>query len=135
MRLSNIVLLFAGGVLASSSVFGAAPAAPGVVSFKDAAKIKSWDAWSDHLKKKTPKSIFEKEKPSVTWKKVCQLESGLEPAGVLETRLASDIKGSKWSIGCETMDRDYADWNAFKDYLPHLGAKRGRLFSGWAKIE
>ena len=39
MKLSNTVLLFAGGVLASSSVFGAAP---GVVSFKDAAKIKSW---------------------------------------------------------------------------------------------
>ena len=135
MKPSNTVLLFAGGVLASSSVFGAAPAAPGVVSFKDAAKIKSWDAWSDHLKKKTPKSIFEKEKPSVTWKMVCLLESGLEPAGVLETRLASDIKGSKWSIGCETMDRDYADWNAYKDYLPYLGAKRGRLFSGWAKTE
>ena len=64
-------------------------------------------------------------------------DEGLEAKvlGKLETRLASDIKGSKWSIGCETMDRDYADWNAYKDYLPYLGAKRGRLFSGWAKTE
>ena len=113
----------------------AGAAAPGIVSFKDAKKIKSWDAWGDHLKKKAPKTLFEKEKPCVTWKKLCALESGLEPAGQLETRLASDIKGSKWSIGCETMDRDYADWNAYKDYLPYLGAKRGRLFSGWAKTE
>ena len=113
----------------------AGAAAPGIVSFKDAKKIKSWDAWGDHLQKKAPKTLFEKEKPCVTWKKLCALESGLEPAGQLETRLASDIKGSKWSIGCETMDRDYADWNAYKDYLPYLGAKRGRLFSGWAKTE
>ncbi len=110
-------------------------AANGVVSFKDADKIKSWDAWDDHKKKKATKTIFEKEKRCVTWEKIRRLESGLPPAGQLETRLASDIKGSKWSIGCETMDRDYADWNAYKAYLPHLGAKRGRLFSGWAKTE
>ncbi len=108
---------------------------PGVVSFKDADKIKSWDAWDDHKKKKVVKTIFEKEKPCVTWQRLCRLKSGLPPAGQLETRLARDIKGSKWSIGCETMDRDYADWNAYKDYLSHLGAKRGRLFSGWAKTE
>ncbi len=108
---------------------------PGVVAFKDADKIKSWDAWDDHKKKKAVKSIFEKEKPCVTWNRLCRLNSGLPPAGQLETRLARDIKGSKWSIGCETMDRDYADWNAYKDYLSHLGAKRGRLFSGWAKTE
>ncbi len=109
--------------------------APGIVSFKDADKIKSWDAWDDHKKKAEAKSIFAKEKPCVTWRNICRLESGLPPAGQLETRPASDIKGSKWSIGCETMDRDYADWDAYKAYLPYLGAKRGRLFSGWAKTE
>ena len=117
-----------GGALMLAAMPALADAAtPGIVSFKDAKKIKSWDAWGDHLQKKAPKTLFEKEKPCVTWKKLCALESGLEPAGQLETRLASDIKGSKWSIGCETMDRDYADWNAYKDYLPYLGAKRGRL--------
>jgi len=35
----------------------------GVVSFKDAAKIKSWDAWNDHKKPKE-----RTEKPSVAGK-------------------------------------------------------------------
>ena len=101
-----------------------------VVSFKDAAKIKSWDAWDDH---KGPQ--VKKEKRCVTWEKICKLESGLPPAGMLEVRPARDIKGSKWSIGCETMDRDYAEWDQFKAYVGILGAKHGRLFSGWAKTE
>ena len=33
------------------------------------------------------------------------------------------------------MDRDYADWDAFKALLPMLGARHGRLISGWAKTE
>ncbi len=128
-------LLTCGSVLCCVLMTHAQTKTPGVVSFKDADKIKSWDAWDDHKKKKVVTSIFEKEKPCITWKRLCLLESGLPPAGQLETRLASDIKGSKWSIGCETMDRDYAEWDAYKAYLPHLGAKRGRLFSGWAKTE
>ncbi len=103
---------------------------PAVVSFKDASKIRSWDAWNDH-KKPQPK----KERRCVTWERIRQLESGLPPAGELETRHAKDIRASAWSIGCETMDRDYADWDQFKSYVGMLGAKRGRLFSGWAKTE
>ena len=117
-------------VLIAGAVLSAALSAAGVVSFKDAAKIKSWDAWNDHKKQKAPKT-----RPCVTWEKLCGLDCGLEPAGVLETRHAKDIKGSKWSIGCETMDRDYADWDSFKEYVGLLGAKHGRLFSGWAKTE
>jgi len=108
----------------------AAADAPKVVSFKDAAKIKSWDAWNDHKK-----PAAKKERVSVTWNKLQKMDCGLAPAGILETRHARDIKASNWSIGCETMDRDYADWNQFKEYVGILGAKRGRLFSGWAKTE
>ena len=107
---------------------GGEPAEPGVVAFKDADKIKSHDAWSS-------KDIQKKLRRCVTWEKIQKLDCGLEPFGELETRPASDIKGSKWSIGCETMDRDYADWDSFKQYVGELGAKRGRLFSGWAKTE
>ncbi len=100
------------------------------VAFKDAAKIKSWDAWDDH---KTPEPS--KEKPCVTWKKLNTLDPGLKEIGRLAVRGAKEIKSSKWSVGCETMDRDYADWNAYKHLLGPLGAKHGRLFSGWAKTE
>ena len=101
-----------------------------VVSFKDAAKIRSWDAWDDHLKKKGWK-----EKPCVTWKALNELDPGLKEIGRLAVRDAKDIKSSNWSIGCETMDRDYADWDAYKAFLGPLGVKHGRLFSGWAKTE
>ena len=76
-----------------------------------------------------------KEKPCIPWQKLSKLDCGLVPSGVLETRPASAIAGSKWSVGCETMDRDYADWEAYKKALPLLGAKHARFFSGWAKTE
>ena len=101
-----------------------------VVAFKDAAKIKSWDAWNDHKKSAPPK-----ERPCVTWAKLNKLDPGMKEIGRLAVRGAKDIKSSKWSVGCETMDRDYADWNAYKHLLEPLGAKHGRLFSGWAKTE
>ena len=101
-----------------------------VVAFKDASKIKSWDAWDDHKKPEPPK-----EKPCVTWGRLNKLNPGMKEIGRLAVRGAKDIKSSKWSVGCETMDRDYADWNAYKHLLEPLGAKHGRLFSGWAKTE
>ena len=109
---------------------GGASSTPGIVAFKDADKLKGYDAWNDH---KGPQK--KKLRRCVTWEKLQKLDCGLEPFGELETRPASDIKGSKWSIGCETMDRDYADWDAYKEWLGPLGAKHGRLFSGWAKTE
>ena len=105
-------------------------AAGEIVSFKDAAKIKSWDAWNDH-----EKPAPTKERRCVTWERLNRLEPGLKEIGRLAVRDAKDIKSSKWSVGCETMDRDYADWNAYKHLLAPLGVKHGRLFSGWAKTE
>ena len=117
-----------GTILVAAVAAGAVGAE--VVSFKDAAKIKSWDAWDDHKKPEPPK-----EKPCVTWKKLNGLDVGLKEIGRLAVRDAKDIKSSKWSVGCETMDRDYSDWNAYKHLLAPLGVKHGRLFSGWAKTE
>src|SRR5690606_740708 len=45
------------------------------------------------------------------------------------------IKSSTWSIGGETLDRDYADYHSYSKYLGDLGAKRIRLQAGWAKCE
>ena len=106
-----------------------------VVSFKDAGKIKSWDAWSDHKGADKATSVLAKEKRCVTWEKFRKTDPGLELLGTLKTRTSAEIKGSQWSIGCETMDRDYADWNSFKELVPMLGVKHARFFSGWAKTE
>jgi len=53
----------------------------------------------------------------------------------LEPKHANEIADSPWSIGCETLDRDYADFSIFKNYVGELGVKWGRLQSGWAKCE
>ena len=56
-------------------------------------------------------------------------------AGQLKTRDAKAIKSSTWSIGGETLDRDYTDYQSYKTYLGPLGAKRIRLQGGWSKCE
>ena len=38
-------------------------------------------------------------------------------------------------IGCECLDRDYADWDSYKDYLVPLGMRFIRIQGGWAKTE
>ena len=110
-------------------------AALAAVAFKDAAKIRSWDAWDDHRQKAAATSVLDREKPCVTWKRLNALDVGLKEIGRLKTRTSAEVKSSKWSVGCETLDRDYADWNAYKELIPMLGVKHARFFSGWAKTE
>ena len=40
-----------------------------------------------------------------------------------------------WTLGCETLDRDFADWDQYRDYLAPLGLRSIRLQGGWAKTE
>ncbi|MGV8090562.1 MAG: hypothetical protein AB2L24_01675 [Mangrovibacterium sp.] len=61
--------------------------------------------------------------------------SGLKQLGEIKTKTSDEIKSSPWSVGCETLDRDYADFSNYKDYVGKLGAKHARLQSGWAKTE
>ena len=39
------------------------------------------------------------------------------------------------TIGCEVLDRDYADYHKYKEYLEALGIRKIRLQGGWAKTE
>lgn len=39
------------------------------------------------------------------------------------------------TVGCEVLDRDYTDYDQYKEYLPELGAGIIRLQAGWAKTE
>ena len=110
-------------------------AATSVVSFKDAGKIKSWDAWGDHIAQAAITNVLQKEKRCVTWERLNKVDPGLREIGRLQTRTSDQVRSSKWSVGCETMDRDYADWDSFKALVPMLGVKHARFFSGWAKTE
>ena len=55
--------------------------------------------------------------------------------GTLAPRSVRDIRSSNWTIGCETLDRDYANFDEYKRFLPPLGIKKIRLQAGWAKCE
>lgn len=57
------------------------------------------------------------------------------PIGRLATRMAKDISSSTWSIGCETLDRGWADYWKYRDWLGATGAKSMRLQAGWARCE
>ena len=63
------------------------------------------------------------------------LAPGLQHLGTLIPKNVHEIETSRWTLGCETVDREYSDYNAFKAYLPPLGIRRIRLQSGWARAE
>lgn len=64
---------------------------------------------------------------------VLEAQPDWKEVGQLKTRDAKTIKASTWSIGAETLDRDYTDYQSYKMYLGPLGAKRIRLQGGWSK--
>ena len=55
--------------------------------------------------------------------------------GQVQPRDAKDIRANNWSIGAETMDRDYSTYAAWRTYLGPLGAKHARLQSGWMRTD
>ena len=63
------------------------------------------------------------------------LKVEMKRIGTLRPRSANEIKGSPWTIGCECLDRDFTDFDEYKDYIVPLGIKEIRLFAGWAKCE
>lgn len=74
-------------------------------------------------------------KKSVTWENIRAHESGLPLIGELRA-VRSDLGAeSYWSVGCETLDRSYSDFDAYKQFLSETGVGYGRLQSGWARTE
>ncbi len=55
--------------------------------------------------------------------------------GTIRPRTVHEIESSNWTIGCEVLDRDYANFDSYKEFLPLLGIKKIRLQGGWAKTE
>lgn len=55
--------------------------------------------------------------------------------GKIKPRHAKEIAASNWSVGAETMDRDYTIYDHWKSWLGPLGVKKARIQGGWAKTE
>lgn len=74
-------------------------------------------------------------KESVTWNNIKAHPAPLPVIGKVQPRPSVMDAPSLWSVGMETMDRDYAVFENFADYIGLTGAGYGRLQSGWAKTE
>ena len=72
---------------------------------------------------------------SVTWSKLNSHTATLPIIGQLKTTPSNGTGNSYWSIGCETLDRDYSDFARYRSYLKDLGVGYARIQSGWAKTE
>lgn len=63
------------------------------------------------------------------------LSVDMKRIGTLKPRSTKNIASSRITVGCETLDRNFTDFNGYKAYLPPLGAKKIRLQAGWARCE
>jgi len=63
------------------------------------------------------------------------LKPDLKKLGTLIPKSVPEIETTMWSLGCETLDRNLADWDAYREYLVPLGIKRIRLQGGWNRTE
>jgi len=77
----------------------------------------------------------QKLRTSVTWENICANPVNLPIIGHIQPVSSDSFNESWWSVGCETMDRDYAHFEKFKQYVPQTGVGYARLQSGWAKTE
>jgi len=66
---------------------------------------------------------------------VADLGEGFTHIGKIRPRHAREIKASNWSVGAETMGRDYTVYRNWKKHLGPLGVKKARIQAGWAKTE
>ncbi len=63
------------------------------------------------------------------------LKVELRRVGTIRPRAAGEIEASNWTLGCETLDRDFADFSEYRKFVAPLGIKTIRLQAGWAKCE
>ncbi|MCR5560771.1 MAG: glycoside hydrolase [Bacteroidales bacterium] len=71
--------------------------------------------------------------PSVTYDKFLQAAPPLKQVGML--KVDPSLRVDRWSIGCECLDRDMADFAQYGAYVGELGVGHARIQSGWAKTE
>lgn len=64
--------------------------------------------------------VFGQNHWSHTWKQFNHHTPALDYVGTLATPPADGGGHSLWSVGCETLDRDYAVFANYKEYLANL---------------
>lgn len=72
---------------------------------------------------------------SVTWDNIRRHPAPLPVIGTLEPVRSALSNPSWWSVGSETLDRDYAVFDNYIQYMGETGVGYARLQSGWAKSE
>lgn len=72
------------------------------------------------------------QSPTNNWEEV---SIDLPYLGTIQPRSTHETQGYPWSVGGETMDRDYTLYDNWKQYVEPLGITQIRLQSGWAKTE
>ena len=77
-------------------------------------------------KTKHPEAIYDKIKVHCTM---------LPKIGQLDVSDSDNASRSRWSVGAEGLDRNYATFSKYKEFLGPLGVGRARLQSGWARCE
>ena len=51
------------------------------------------------------------------------LTPSLQEIGRIQPRDASKAPAQNWTLGCEVLDRDYADWDQYKEFVAPLGIR------------
>jgi hypothetical protein len=69
------------------------------------------------------------------YRAVTNLKVDLPYIGTVKSRSTKEIESSNWLIGTETLDRDFADYEQYKEFIAPLGIKRLRMQAGWNKTE
>jgi len=72
---------------------------------------------------------------SVTWQNIQAHPAPLPVSGELIPIKSNLDAASFWSVGSETLDRDFADFEKYKEFMGETGVGYSRLQSGWAKTE
>lgn len=73
--------------------------------------------------------------PSVCWDKLNAVPAPLKQIGKVKVVKHDGEGHSLWSVGCETVDRDFTVFSEYKDWIGGTGAGYARMQSGWAKTE
>lgn len=72
---------------------------------------------------------------SVTYLKILRGGPDLDCIGKVMCKPSGEVDAQRWSIGCECLDRDMADFSKYGKYVGELGVSHARIQSGWKKTE